>query len=661
MIPELGHLALILAMATALGLAVVPLIGAARGQTTLMHFAHRAALVHATLVFAAFAALGYAFWANDFSVKYVASHSNSALPVAYRLAAVWGGHEGSMLLWLLMLALWTLAVSVFSRGLPQVLVARALAVMGMVAICFESFILFTSNPFSRLIPAAADGRDLNPLLQDPGMVLHPPMLYMGYVGFSVAFALAVSALLSGRMDAAWARWCRPWTIAAWASLTGGIALGSWWAYTELGWGGWWFWDPVENASFLPWLTGTALIHSLAVTEKRGQFKSWTALLAISSFALSLLGTFLVRSGVLTSVHAFATDPKRGVFILGLLVLVVGGSFLLFAWRAGRFAAPGTVAKGSREFWLLTNNALLCVATATVLLGTLYPLALDALGQGKISVGPPYFDAVFAPVGLALAMLLGFGAWSRWGEAMDVAKLRSLAPAAAGAIAAGALFAGAVRPFSWLGTLAVAVAGWLAMATLWHVVRRLRGSGSERWTTRLARQGGSYFGMQLAHLGVAVFIVGVACVKSAETTRDVPLQIGQAADVAGYQFRLRTLEDVQGPNYQAVRATIDVALPSGTQIVLAPEKRVYRVQTMPMTEAAIDSGLLRDVYVSMGEAISQSAWIFRVQVKPFVNWIWGGCVLMALGGLLAFADRRYRLVFRTGISAQPSAAVPAAAE
>lgn len=649
MAPEIGHFSLAMAMCVALTLGIIPLLGASRGDMRWMRYAYRATLVHAAFVMIAFAMLAFAFWANDFSVKYVVAHSNSALPIAYRLAAVWGGHEGSMLLWLAMLALWALAVALFSGALPTQLVARALAVLGWVALCFESFILFTSNPFLRQMPAALDGRDLNPLLQDPGMVLHPPMLYMGYVGFSVAFALSIAALMTGRIDAAWARWCRPWTIAAWSSLTGGIALGSWWAYTELGWGGWWFWDPVENASFLPWLTGTALIHSLAVTEKRGLFKSWTALLAISSFGLSLLGTFLVRSGVLTSVHAFATDPKRGIFILVLLVLVIGGSLILFASRASHFDTTGRVVRGSREFWLLVNNALLCVATATVLLGTLYPLVLDALGHGKISVGSPYFDAVFAPVGLLLAALIAFGSWGRWMEPFGFARLKAMWPALASALAAVVLYVYATTPFSTVGALAIAVAGGLFGTTLLHVVKRIRGSAGESWNVRLRRQSSSYFGMHLAHIGVAVFVVGVTLVKTTEMSSDAKLGVGEAIRVGEYQLRLRSLENVDGANYKAVRAWVDVATPGGDQLVLMPEKRVYRVQKMPMTEAAIDSGILRDLYVSMGEPVSQSEWIFRIQIKPFVNWIWGGCVLMALGGLLVFADKRYQSVFSVGAS------------
>jgi cytochrome c-type biogenesis protein CcmF len=585
---------------------------------------------------------------NDFSVLYVTEHSNSALPLQYRIAAVWGGHEGSMLLWMLMLSGWTLAVSLFSRNLPADMVARVLGVMGLVASGFLLFMLLTSNPFLRM-PAAMDGRDLNPLLQDPGLVIHPPMLYMGYVGFSVAFAFAIAALMSGKLDAAWARWSRPWTTVAWMFLTVGIALGSWWAYYELGWGGWWFWDPVENASFMPWLVGTALIHSLAVTEKRGSFKNWTVLLAIIAFSLSLLGTFLVRSGVLTSVHAFATDPERGVFILLLLALVVGGSLILFAIRAPRVGLGGRFSLLSRESFLLANNVLLVVAAGTVLLGTLYPLLLDAMGLGKISVGPPYFATVFVPLMAPMVFLMGIGPIARWKKAELPELVVRLRWAFACAVLVALLLPLSLGHFSPMISLGVLLAAWLIATIVSNLARRIRraretGSG-------LGSLSRSYWGMQLAHFGVAVFIIGVTMVKGLEVEKDLRMEVGDTAEVGGYVFRFDGIVEEPGPNYQATRGFFHVSKGNREVGLMHPEKRVYTVQTMPMTEAAIDTGLLRDLYVSMGEPVGGSAWSVRIYYKPFVDWIWGGCLLMAFGGLLAVSDRRYRLAtFRKQLTA-----------
>lgn len=634
MSPELGHLALILALLISIVQGTLPLVGAHKGHAGWTALARPAAQTQFLLVAFAFGCLMQAFIVNDFSVAYVARHSNSQLPTAYRAAAVWGGHEGSLLLWLLMLTGWSAAVSLLSRQLPLAMVARVLGVLGLVGMGFLLFMLITSNPFERMLPAAQDGADLNPLLQDPGLVVHPPMLYMGYVGFSVAFAFAVAALLAGRLDAAWARWSRPWTNVAWVFLTLGIALGSYWAYYELGWGGWWFWDPVENASFTPWLVGTALIHSLAVTEKRGSFKNWTVLLAISAFSLSLLGTFLVRSGVLTSVHAFATDPKRGIFILGFLVVVIGSSLTLFAWRAAKVSAGGAFALFSRETLLLVNNVLLAVAAGSVLLGTLYPLLIDALGLGKLSVGPPYFNSVFVPIMLPLLFLMAVGPLARWkhADARDMAQRLTLA--AVIAVLAGIALPFLIGAWSPLVALGLLLAVWIVASSAFQIRERLK-SG---WPPR------AYWGMHLAHIGMAVFVIGVTLVKGYEVERDVRMAMGDTVAMGSYTVRLDSVQQVRGPNYIAQRG--DVALLKDGEVIkrLAPEKRNYFSSQMPMTETAIDSGFTRDLYVSLGEPLDPqgSAWSVRVYYKPFVTWIWGGCVLMALGGAIAAADRRYRL-------------------
>ena len=621
MIPELGQLALCLALAVALVQGIFPLLNP--GAAAL---ARAAAQAQALLVAFAFGCLTYAFVTNDFSVQYVAMHSNSALPLHYRISGVWGGHEGSFLLWCLMLGVWMLAVAAFSAHLPQEMVARVLGVMGVLSAGFIAFMLFTSNPFDRLFPAPPDGRDLNPLLQDPGMVLHPPMLYMGYVGFSVAFAFAVAALISGRLDATWARWSRPWTTVAWVFLTLGIALGSGWAYYELGWGGWWFWDPVENASFMPWLVGTALIHSLAVTEKRGGFRSWTVLLAIVAFALSLLGTFLVRSGVLTSVHAFAVDPKRGIFILGLFGVFIGGALALYAWRTSRIALGGSFSAVSRESFLLANNVLLTAAAATVFLGTLYPLALDALGAGKISVGPPYFETVFVPLLAPALFLMGIGPLARWKRA----RLPELAVRLRWALAVSFAL-GLALPLAF-GDWRPMVGFGLALA-LWVVITAL--------LTIKGKQTRAHYGMVVAHIGVAVFVVGVTLVKAYEAERDAHMKPGDSVALGAYAFRLEGISDVKGPNYVAARATV-VVTRNGTPVTnLHPERRVYTVQEQVMTEAAISPGFTGDLYVSLGDPLEGGAWLVKVQHKPFIDWIWGGCLIMALGGVLAATDRRYR--------------------
>ena len=643
MLPELGLFALIVALFVALALATLPIIGAARGNLAWMALARPAAQAQFVFVALAFAALMSSFANNDFSVVNVASNSNSELPLAYRLAATWGSHEGSLLLWVLMLAGWTMAVSLFSRGLPLEMVARVLGVMGFVSVGFLLFMLLTSNPFARLSPPALDGRDLNPLLQDPGMVIHPPLLYMGYVGFAVAFAFAVAALLSGRFDAAWARWSRPWTTAAWMFLTLGIALGSWWAYYELGWGGWWFWDPVENASFMPWLVGTALIHSLAVAEKRGAFKAWTILLAIAAFSLSLLGTFLVRSGVLTSVHAFATDPARGIFILVFLGLVIGGSLALFGWRAGQVGFSGRFDRFSRETLLLGNNVLFAAAAGAVMLGTLYPLAIDVLGLGKLSVGTPYFEAVFVPLMAPVVLLMGVGPLARWKSASLAEVAQRLKWPALASVAAALLLPLLAGRFSLGVAFGLFLAAWIFTSTAVLLLQRLRSGAGQ-----LARSSRSFWGMVTAHVGIGIFIVGVTMVRGYETERDVKMSIGEHVEVGGYRFTFRGVGEVSGPNYVAARGDIEVqSLRGGAPFTMAPEKRLYKVQQTPMTEAAINTRLTRDLYVSLGEALDEKTWTVRVYHKPFVDWIWGGAFVMALGGLLAVTDRRYRVAVQRG--------------
>ena len=638
MIPELGHFALILATIVALIQGVLPLTGTylpSRSlQITLQSLARPMAILQFVLVALSFAALATAFLTNDFSVTYVAQHSNSLLPKPYQFAAVWGGHEGSLLLWVLMLALWSMAVALFSKSLPLDMVARVLSVLGLISVGFLLFILATSSPFERLLPAALDGRDLNPLLQDPGLVIHPPMLYMGYVGMSVAFAFAVAALLSGRLDAAWARWSRPWTVIAWTFLTFGIGLGSWWAYYELGWGGWWFWDPVENASLMPWLVATALIHSLMVTEKRGSFKAWTVLFAIAAFSLSLLGTFLVRSGVLTSVHAFASDPKRGVFILVFLAVVVGTSLTLFAWRAPRVTLGGRMELVSRESFLLANSVLLVVATGAVLLGTIYPLIIDALNMGKLSVGPPYFNAVFVPLLVPTVFLMVPGTIARWREAKvsEIAHTLRFSGLAAMVLAVGLPFV--LGGWSFGAMLGIFLGAWVGLGTLQQVVTRLRKPG---------RIGLSFWGQNIAHFGMAVLVVGVTGVNSYEVERDVRMHVNDVVTIAPYSFQLKSLGEVTGPNYKAVRADVEVRRGNEVIETLQPEKRRYFSSAMPMTEAGIDSGFMRDLYVSLGEPLddARTEWSMRVYYKPFVPWLWGGILLMVLGGLLAALDRRYR--------------------
>jgi len=639
MIPEFGHYALILALCIALIQGVLPLIGAHQGRREWLILARPAAQTVFLLLATAFVILAWSFYINDFSVLYVAEHSNSQMPVMYRLGAVWGGHEGSLLLWVFLLSTWTILVAQLSKALDEFMVARVIGVLGLVMSGLLLFVLTTSNPFMRLLPAAQDGRSLNPLLQDPGLVFHPPMLYMGYVGFSVAFAFAIASLLSGRLDAAWARWSRPWTTAAWVFLTLGIALGSWWAYYELGWGGWWFWDPVENASFIPWLVGTALLHSLAVTEKRGGFKSWTVLLAITAFSLSLLGTFLVRSGVLTSVHAFATDPRRGVFILIFLVLVVGSSLILYAWRAPKSSLGGKFSLSSRETFILLGNVFLVVSAGSVLLGTLYPLLIDALHLGKISVGPPYFNSVFVPLMAPLLVLMGIGPWTNWKSSDLLGVIKRLWLAGSVAVLAGISIPLMMGEFTWLAGLGFLLAFWVIASGCLQIIRQAKAGKPTR----------SFIGMQFAHLGIAVFVIGVTMVGAYQEEKDVRMSAGDTVSVGGYQIQFEGVNVVPGPNYQAMRGTFLLNKNGNTQTIMHPEKRNYFSSTMPMTEAAIDAGLTRDIYVSLGEELPDKSWAVRVYYKPFVDWIWGGCLLMALGGVLAIFDKRYRIKLKRQVA------------
>ncbi|MAF08138.1 MAG: c-type cytochrome biogenesis protein CcmF [Acidiferrobacteraceae bacterium] len=651
MIPEIGLFSLILALLIAALQAAIPIAGATRNHPSWIAVARPAAFAQLLFVAISYGCLTAAFLSHDFSVAYVAHNSNSRLPLIYLISGVWGAHEGSLLLWALTLALWTAAVAWFSKSVPDRMVARVLGVMGIVSVGFLLFILFTSNPFERQFPPPVDGRDLNPLLQDPGLAIHPPMLYMGYVGFSVAFAFAIAALLGGRLDSAWARWSRPWTLGAWVFLTAGIALGSWWAYYELGWGGWWFWDPVENASFMPWLVGTALIHSLAATEKRGVFKAWTVLLAVFAFSLSLLGTFLVRSGVLTSVHAFATDPTRGLFILVFLAVVVGGSLALYAWRAPAVRSSGGFNLVSREAGLLLNNVLLVVSAATILLGTLYPLVIDALGLGKISVGPPYFNAVFIPLTAPLAILVGVGSMLRWKKDQLGRLVRPLGPPFALALVLGLLwpaFFGEYRLAAVFGGVLGLWTIFAALAGLWGRTR-----AGQRWQG-LARTPGAVFGMSLAHIGLGVFVIGITLTSTYSVEKDLRMAPGETYTIGDYTFRFDGINQQRGPNYLADTGTITVLRDNQLETVLNPEKRTYLVQQMPMTEAAIDAGLTRDLYVALGEPLGDgSSWAVRLYFKPYVRWIWLGALIMVAGGLLSASDKRYRKFAReTNVAPAP---------
>ncbi len=636
MLPEIGQLALIIALLLAALQALLPLLGAQRGIEAWMRVARPAAYAQALFVVAAFAILIHAFVAHDFSVAYVARNSNSLLPLGYRIAAVWGAHEGSLLLWILILALWTAAVARFSKALPLPVIARVLGVMGAVSSGFLLFTLLTSDPFARLLPAPPEGADLNPLLQDPGLAMHPPILYSGYVGTTVAFAFAIAALLDGRVDARWVRWSRPWTNVAWALLTVGIALGSWWAYYVLGWGGWWFWDPVENASFMPWLAGTALLHSQAVTEKRGSFRGWTLLLAIAAFSLSLLGTFLVRSGVITSVHAFAADPARGVFILVFLGLVIGGSLLLYALRAPRDDDGAPFALASRETLILVNNLLLTTACAMVLIGTLFPLFADALKLGRFSVGPPYFGTMFALLMAPLVLLVPFGPLTRWQREQAATPLKLLLPWLFVALIGGALAFVALPNAWWKPFAGIAIGLWLFAGTLRFVRRRLVLSG-QRFTAEMV-------GMSLAHVGIAVFFFGVLLTESLGVQKDVAVTPGQTVEAAGYRFRFDGVQRSEGPNYVSDFGSVRVTHGDAPVASLHPEKRQYVAGGQVMTNTAIDPGLSRDLYVALGEPLdANGSWALRVYVKPWVRCIWLGALLMAAGGLVTAFDRRFRRI------------------
>ncbi len=646
MIPEIGHFALILALSLAICQGIFPLLGAHRNDAAMMAVGRTAANGQFFFVAFAFGCLVWAFVQSDFSVLYVANHSQLSLPTIYKVSAVWGAHEGSLLMWILILAIWTVAVSYFSQNLPQAFSARVIGVLGLLSTGFLLFTLLTSNPFERLVPAPADGADLNPLLQDPGLAIHPPVLYAGYVGFSVAFAFAIAAMLSGNLDRTWAKWTRPWTTVAWLFLTVGIALGSWWAYYELGWGGWWFWDPVENASFMPWLVGTALIHSLAVTEKRGLFKSWTLLLAIAAFSLSLLGTFLVRSGILVSVHAFATDPARGFFILAFLGIVILSALILYAWRAPALDSAAGFRPLSRETFLLLNNVLLVIAALLVFIGTLAPLVVEVVNAGKISVGAPWFNVAFAIPMIPLVLLMGFGMHAAWRSQPVQPWLRILRVPAVIALAVGiaipVLYGEAFGAVAVIGCIAGV---WIIVVSLIQPLRV--------WRSKV-RLTPSVLGMSIAHIGVGLFVLGVTMVNTFGIETDRALRPGESIEVGKYQYEMRELRDVQGPNYSAREAVIEIRRNGEFVSVVRPQKRQYLVQKSPMTEAGIDAGLMRDLFVAMGDPIGPDTWSVRVQYKPMIRFIWLGCLVMALGGLVAASDRRYR-------AARVEAPVGAAAE
>ena len=636
MIPEIGHFALILALSLALLQGILPMVGAQRNDAVMMGTARTAAFGHFVFVVIAYVCLTWAFLSNDFSVAYVANHSQLNLPTMYKITAVWGGHEGSVLLWVLILAVWTVAVGMYSRNLPDSFVARVIGVLGLLSVGFLLFVLLTSNPFDRLAIPPADGADLNPLLQDPGMAIHPPMLYVGYVGFSVAFAFAIAAMISGDLDERWTRWTRPWTVLAWVFLTLGIALGSWWAYYELGWGGWWFWDPVENASFMPWLIGTALIHSLAVAEKRGLFKSWTLMLAIAAFALSLLGTFLVRSGIIVSVHAFASDPGRGLFILTFLGIVVTAALILYAWRAPSLDTEAGFAINSRETFLLLNNVLLVIATIVVFFGTLAPLIYEVLDLGKISIGPPWFDKVFLLPMLPLVFLIGIGMHTTWRQHKGNLLLGRLKIPALLSIVLGILipwlFYGRFGLMVSVGTIA---ATWVIAASLIDPIRSWRRPEGAAPITR------AMLGQSVAHLGVGLFILGVTVVSAFNIETDQSMRAGESIEVAGHSFQLRELRQVEGPNYTAIEGVVEIRKGGDFVAEVRPQKRQYLVQRNWMTEAGINVHWNKDLFIALGDQLGNDTWSVRIQYKPMIRFIWLGCIIMALGGLIAITDRRYR--------------------
>jgi cytochrome c-type biogenesis protein CcmF len=646
MVAELGNFALVLALMMGILLSIYPMWGAYKNHTQMMAMAKPLAI--GMFVFTAFAygCLTHGFMTDDFSLAYVANTSNSTLPIYYKITAVWGGHEGSFLLWVLIFSIWTVAVALFSQAIPIKMVARVLSILGMVGVGFYLFMLLTSNPFDRLLPFfPIDGKDLNPLLQDFGMIIHPPMLYMGYVGFSVAFAFALAALISGQLDSTWARWSRPWTIAAWSFLTVGISLGSWWAYYELGWGGWWFWDPVENASFMPWLVGTALIHSLAVTEKRKVFKSWTVLLAISAFSLSLLGTFLVRSGVLVSVHSFASDPSRGLFILGLLVVIIGGSLALYAYRAPQLKGSGRYQLFSREVLLMGNNVFLTAATLVVLLGTLLPLVHKEIGMGSISIGAPFFNQMFTYLIVPFVLFMGIGPLSRWKSQSAHALYKQLLIAFGLSVSAGILVNASFEQSSYMAALGLVMSFWIIITTIMEIRQRIQpqiASGKMTIVDSLQKLTPSHWGMVSGHLGFAVTLIGIALVSAYNVERNVRMTVGDKVTLQGYEFVFKGVSESAGPNYTADIGYVDVNQNGQKVASLAAEKRFYPVQRNVMTEAGIDSGFTRDLFVALGEQLKNGDWSLRIYVKPFINWIWLGTFIMAFGGILSISDKRYRM-------------------
>ena len=641
MIAELGNYALALSLAIAVLLAIFPLWGAEKGNAQLMALARPMTYGLFIVLSVSFGALFYLFAVNDFSVQYVVNNSNTTLPIYYRLSAVWGSHEGSLLLWIWLLSLWSAAVALFSKRLPQEAAARVLGIMGIISIGFLLFVLFTSNPFVRTFPDfPVDGKELNPLLQDVGLIFHPPLLYMGYVGFSVAFAFSIASLMTGKLDTAWARWSRPWTMAAWIFLTLGIVLGSWWAYYELGWGGWWFWDPVENASFMPWLAGTALLHSLAVTEKRGSFKAWTVLLAILAFSLCLLGTFLVRSGILVSVHAFASDPTRGLYVLAYLIVVIGGSLTLYAYKGSQIRSRDNAERYSRESLLLLNNILLMTALCVVLLGTLLPLVHKQLGLGSISIGAPFFDQMFLIIMTPFALLLGIGPLVKWRRdqfsAIRTPVVVSVIIMLIAGFALPYLLQDKITASAVLGTMMTVI---IVLLSLYEMHQRATHRDSFlQGITKLSR---SHWGMVLAHLGVAMTVWGIAFSQNYSVERDVRMNVGDSVQIADYDFTFKGISDANGPNYIGGKAQIDITRHGQPEATLFAEKRLYTVSKMPMTEAAIDWGFTRDLYVALGEKLDNNAWALRLYYKPFIRWIWLGGLFMALGGLLCMFDRRYR--------------------
>jgi cytochrome c-type biogenesis protein CcmF len=657
MIAELGHYALVLALSVALVQATVPLYGAWRGIAGWVGLARPAAIVQCLLVMIAFGALTYAYVTSDFSVLNVASNSHSAKPMLYKISGVWGNHEGSLLLWLLILVLFGGAVALFGGNLPAPFRARVLAVQAMIAVGFTSFVLFTSNPFVRLLPAPMDGRGLNPLLQDPGLAFHPPFLYLGYVGFSMAFSFAVAALIEGRVDAAWARWVRPWTLAAWCFLTMGIGLGSWWAYYELGWGGWWFWDPVENASFMPWLAGTALLHSAIVVEKRDSLKNWTVLLAILTFSLSLLGTFLVRSGVLTSVHAFATDPARGVFILAFLIAVIAGSLTLYAIRAPAMKGGGLFAPVSREGGLVLNNLLLSTACATVLLGTLYPLFLDAVTGEKITVGPPFFNMTFGPLMVPVFLAMAVGPMLPWKRGDLLGAVQRLKFAVSAAVIGVLITLVLAYDGPWLAIPGIGLGVWMIAASLEEGAYRLRlfRAPIGESLRRLGRSTRSAWGTTFAHAGAGMVIIGIVASSAWQVEKLQVMHPGESQAVGPYQFKFEGAVPLDGPNYAAVRGTFRVSRDGREVAVMQPESRSYQNPPMETTEAAIRTGWGGDLYAVVGDPTGDGAWSTRFYNKPMIHWIWIGSLMMVLGGLISLTDRR----FRVGAPARPGGAARAA--